>query len=391
MSRFLFVSLPLAGHVNPASAVAAALVADGHEVAWAGSELMLRPMLGRDALILPTGARLFREQGGAGIASIRSLWSRFIVPYARFTLPGVDRAVRSFAPDVLVVDQHAVAGAIAAHRYGLPWATLVCSAMELTEPYRALPGITRWTTDQLAGLWAGADLPADEFFDLRYSPHLVIAATTPALTGRAFGGRVRLVGPLIADRPATPFPFDRLDPTRRHVLVTMGTLADGLAADFHVRAMAALGTLSPTVQAIVVARPDDLPEPPDNVVVAERVPMLALLPHIDAVVGHGGVNTTSETLAAGIPLVLAPIRHDQPEMARLVVAAGAGVRVRFRRAGPTELAAAVAAVLDDPSYRVAAGRVAESFRAAGGARKAARYAAGLQQTVSDPRRSLSGA
>ena len=28
----------------------------------------------------------------------------------------------------------------------LPWATLVCSAMELTQPYRALPKLTSWTT-----------------------------------------------------------------------------------------------------------------------------------------------------------------------------------------------------------------------------------------------------
>lgn len=365
--RVLVVTLPLAGHVNPAAALAGRLAARGHEVAWAGSELMLRPMLGPDALILRTGSRLFREQGGAGIASIRSLWTRFIVPYAKFLLPGVRRAVEAFEPDVLVVDQHAVAGAIVAHRNGLPWVTLVCSAMELTNPYRALPRLTGWTRDQLLGLWTGAGLAEPDFTDPRWSPSLVLAQTVRELTGE-FDRQVEPVGPLTGARAAPPFPFHRLDLGRRRLLVTMGTLADDLTADFHARVLAGLPD---DVQAVVVAPPDRLPDVPDNVLVAERVPMLDLLPHMDVVLGHGGVNTTSEALLAGVPLVLAPIRHDQPEMARQVVAAGAGVRVRFRRATPDQLRAAVTDVLDDPAYRAAARRIGAAFRAAGGADAAA--------------------
>ncbi|HVV23797.1 MAG TPA: nucleotide disphospho-sugar-binding domain-containing protein [Pseudonocardiaceae bacterium] len=376
MTRYLFVSLPLAGHVNPASALASHLT----DVAWAGSELALRPMLGPDATILPTGSRLFREQGGSGLASVRSLWTRFIVPYAKFVLPGVERAVRTYQPDVLVVDQHAVAGALVAQRHGLPWATVICSAMELTEPLRGLPKVAAWTLDHLRALWSYAGLPPDEFFDVRYSPYLTIAPTTSLLAGREFPDRVRLVGPLVADRPAPPFPFDRLDPHRTRVLVTMGTLADDLATNFYRRAIPAIGP----AQGIVVA---DLPDAPADVIVAPRVPMLRLLPHVDAVVGHAGMNTTVEALANGVPLVLAPIRHDQPEMARQVVAAGAGVRVNFRRAGTAELADAVRTVLHDVSYRRAATRIAESFRDAGGAAEAAACLARLRQPTASGDRS----
>lgn len=384
--KVLVVTLPLAGHVNPAVALADRLAARGHQVAWAGSELMLRPMLGPDALILRTGSRLFREQGGAGIASVRSLWTRFIVPYAKFLLPGVAKAVRAFEPDLLVVDQHAVAGAIVAQRHGLPWATLACSAMELTDPYRALPKLTGWIDDQLVGLWTGAGLPVADYSDPRWSPHLVLAQTVRELTGDV-GRDVELVGPLIGGRAAPPFPFDRLDPDRPHLLVSMGTLADDLTADFHARVLAGLPD---TVQAIVVARPDRLPDLPDGVLVAERVPMLDLLPRMDVVLGHGGVNTTAEALANDVPLVLAPIRHDQPEMARQVVAAGAGVRVRFRRATPEQLGSAVTEVLDDPSYRAAARRIGAAFRSAGGADTAAELVERLQRTMSARRRPLSG-
>ena len=110
----------------------------------------------------------------------------------------------------------------------------------------------------------------------------------------------------------------------------------------------------------------------DNILVLERVPQLALLPHLDAVVSHGGHNTVCEALAHGLPLVLAPIRDDQPIVADQVVAAGAGAAGAVRPGRATELRAAV----DDrarptPTCRAAARGIARSFHEAGGAAAAA--------------------
>src|SRR4051812_30612560 len=139
MGRYLFVSLPLTGHVHPMAAVSAALAKRGHEVLWAGSESFLRPVLGPDAAIAPIPLRAHRGQADRGMAAARSRWEGYVVPHAKVTLPGIERAIAGFRPDVLAVDQHAVAGAIAAHRAGLPWASLAPTTMELTRPYRVLP------------------------------------------------------------------------------------------------------------------------------------------------------------------------------------------------------------------------------------------------------------
>src|SRR5260370_1131765 len=80
MSRFLFVVPPLTGHVNPALGIARALAERGHDVAWAGSERLLRPMLGPDATVYQTGMRPFRGQGALGAAAVKSLWVAFAVP-----------------------------------------------------------------------------------------------------------------------------------------------------------------------------------------------------------------------------------------------------------------------------------------------------------------------
>jgi UDP:flavonoid glycosyltransferase YjiC (YdhE family) len=387
MSRFLFVVLPLAGHANPTWAIGQALEERGHEVAWVGSAARLRPWLGPDAMVYPTGMRLYRGRADTGMAAVKSLWAAFLIPFARFSLPAVEQAVEAYRPDVLVVDQHALAGALAARRRGLPWATLCTSLIELVQPFRDLPKVEAWIGGQLATLSAAAGLPpgpagppgdiggvADG--DLRFSPYLVLALTSAALLGPgSLPDHVALVGSALCARPAKEsFQWDRFDPDRRHVLVTVGTLAEDIAAestDFYARAVQALRLMGDRVQGIVVAPAGAIADPPEHVLVVPRAPFLELMPHLDAVICHGGLNTMSEALTYGVPIVVAPLTRDQPINAAQVVATGAAVRVSFGRVSPQELRAALTAVLDDPAYRAAARRVGDSLTAAGGAPAAA--------------------
>jgi zeaxanthin glucosyltransferase len=391
VSRFLFTVQPLAGHVNPTIAIAKALVERGHEVAWTGSELAMRPLLGQDVTIFPTGSRLYRDQGRQGAYAMKTLWQSFIVPFTRFTLPAVDRAVLEFEPDAVLVDQHAPAGALVAHRHGIPWVTLAPSSIELTRPFRTMPRIEEWMRGQLDRLWDLAGLTAPDGLDLRFSPYLVLAFTSRALTGDAtLPERCELVGPVLAPRPPEQgFPWERLDPGRRKVLACFGTLVPDYAADIYPRALAALEPMD--VQPIVVAPAGAVDDPPDHVLVTQRVPMLELMPHLDAVVCHGGMNTVCEALAEGVPLVMAPLINDQPVTVEQVVAAGAGIRVHAARFTPGSLRAAVATILDDPSYRAAARRVGESFAQAGGADAAADHVEAVVRLhpVAYPNRALS--
>jgi UDP:flavonoid glycosyltransferase YjiC (YdhE family) len=379
VSRFLLVTLPLTGHINPAAGIGQELARRGHQVAWVGPQKVLRPAIGEDATILRTGLRLYRSQGDHGLTSVMSLWDRYLIPLARFTLAAVDKAVQEYRPDVIVADQHALAGALAARRRGGRWATLAPSAMELTRPYRDLPGVERWVGERLAELAAWAGESPD---GLLWSPSLALACTTRALAGDApLPGQARLVGPVLGGRPAGPgFAWEWLETGSRHVLVTVGTLAEDLATGFCERAVAALAPLAPRVRAIVVAPDGVLPGPPPGVLVTPRVPLLELMPRLDAVVCHGGMNTVCEALAHGVPLVVAPIRHDQPVAAAQVAAAGAGLRVPFARVRPGQLREAVTRVLAESSFAAAAARIRESFMSAGGERAAAehltRFAAG---------------
>lgn len=381
MSRFLFVVPPLAGHIFPTVAVGQQLIDRGHVAAWAGHAETLGPLL-------PAGTRLFaaeanfggqslaqiqqRSMGLRGAAAFRFLWKDFLIPLATSMLPGVEAAVQEFSPDVVIVDQQTLAGALVARQRDLPWATSATTSAELTGQYATTPTLGEWVWQCIAGLQQGVGV--SEPVDLRFSDHLVLAFTTPALVGSVcdFPGHYVFVGPAVGRRTGGEgFPWSWLNPDRQRILISLGTVNPTAGERFFATAVAAVEPLADRLQAILVAPPHLVDSPPDHVLVRQFIPQLDLLAHLHAVISHAGHNTVCETLAHGLPLVVAPIRDDQPVIAQQVVTAGAGVRVHFGRVGPSELRKAITALLDDPRYRTAARRVQSSFSTAGGAATAA--------------------
>jgi UDP:flavonoid glycosyltransferase YjiC (YdhE family) len=372
VSRFLLVVAPLVGHVTPLRAVAARLAARGHEIAWAGAGAWLRPLLGSDATIFDCapgrfGEPTIRPVDVHGAAALRFLIEEYLVPLAIAMLPETSAAIASFGADVVVADQQTYAGAFAAHRAGLPWATSASTSAELVEPFS--PAIAGWIREQLAAAWTatgGAGLGPDP----RLSPSLIITFTTPELAGPVPGAPpwLRWVGPALADTDIgwSPPWAER----RPLVLVTLGT-ANSQTGERFLRACADALAGRADLHTVVVDPTGAAGPSRDTMLVVAKISQLGVLPYASAVVCHAGHNTVCESLWHGVPLVVAPIRDDQPVIAGQVVAAGAGRRLRFAHAGPGHVAAAVDAVLNDPSYAAAAARIGQSFRAAGGAEAAA--------------------
>ncbi len=380
MSRILFVVPPLTGHINPTVAVGAELAARGHDVAWAGHPSALPSLLPGSARIFPVTDDAFDARLAAarnhrrpprGPDALKFFWEGFIMPLAYAMLPGVADAVARFAPHMVVADQQAIAGAAVARQAGIVWVTSASTPGELMRPRAAMQEIEAWVRDQMTAfqLACGVSDPVD----LRFSGRLVLVFTTAALIGDTsrFGAQYVFTGPALARRPdrGSSFPWEWLDPARRHLLVSLGTLNGPAGPQFFRTVIDALADLGGELQAVLAAPPSD--QAPPHILFAGHVPQLALLPHMTAVVCQGGHNTVCEALAYGLPLVVTPLRDDQPIIAKQVADAGAGVGLRIDQLRATELRDAVRAVLDDPSYRAGAEAVRDSFAAAGGAATAA--------------------
>ncbi|MCW4354238.1 glycosyltransferase [Hoyosella sp. YIM 151337] len=384
MSRFLFVVPPLVGHINPALTVAAELRERGHDVAWSGPERLIRALGDQQARVFDYDAEPSGERGDlTGPAALQFLIERFLVPLARAMEPFVTKAVREFSPDVVVADQQAFAGGLVAEREGIPWVTSATTSTELSDPLGGMPKVKAWIDSVLAGLRSEIGDPAGDS-DPRFSPHGILAFTTEDLAGRPAiaAERVWMVGPALRDSIETDFPWEFLDTGAHTVLISMGTVNGTTGAEFLRKAAAAIGANADRFRAVLVDPDSAVGEVPANVLVRPFVPQRALLPFIDAVVCHAGHNTVCEALWNGVPLVTAPIRDDQPVVAQHVADAGAGVRLRFRRATAEHIIGGIDAVLDPAAgYLAAAARIGQSFRAAGGAGRAADV---LEELVTAP-------
>lgn len=375
MRRYLFVVPPFLSHVYPTLAIAGELAQRGHAVGWVAYE-SIRALLPQGAwlhaLASPVAASALAEiQHKAGepwLAGMKALFEDVLVPLARDMLPGVDAAIEAFRPDVLIVDQQALAGALAARRAGLPWVTSAPTAALHGDSLTAFPAVRDWIDRLYEDLQRDAGLVPIATPDC--SDRLVLLYTSRMLVGEAtsFPAHYRFVGPLLSTRPSSAeFPWHELRDQRR-VFVSLGTLWASRGERFFRMIVEALADAP--VQVIVQAPAGFIPTPPANFIVRAWMPLLELYPHLDGVVSHAGT-TVPEALFHGLPVVVAPIAHEQAVFAQQAVAAGAALRVRFNRVGAAELRRAVLAILDDVSFKAAALKVQASFQQAGGVTAAA--------------------
>lgn len=100
----------------------------------------------------------------------------------------------------------------------------------------------------------------------------------------------------------------------------------------------------------------DLGPVPGSWLVRAELPQVSLLGHAALAVTHGGNNSVTEALTAGVPLLLLPMSTDQFSGAAALEDAGLGAALDPNAATPEQIRSAAVRLLDLPSD--AAGRLA---------------------------------
>ena len=84
----------------------------------------------------------------------------------------------------------------------------------------------------------------------------------------------------------------------------------------------------------------------------DYIPFSQVLPRAAAVVHHGGIGTVAQGLAAGVPQLIMPMSHDQPDNAARIRRLGVGEAVWPKQFRGPAVAAALSELLNSPNTQV---------------------------------------
>jgi UDP:flavonoid glycosyltransferase YjiC (YdhE family) len=334
-ARVLIVTWDGGGNVPPALNLGGRLASRGHEVrilGWSSTR----------ASALRAGLE-FSSLSGPHVPpglTLDDVWDELVDPtlHGDGTMEEILTVARPFRPDLLVIDAMMGAAFKAAAKLGVPTAALV--------HVRYGPFVNIW----------GDGLMRTSTLGLLSSADLVLVLTAPAFDElpEALPANTTFVGPILAPsgatasglpellQPGPPWVLVSLSTTAQHQQEALPTILEGVGA-LPIRVLLTLGGVLP-VESVTV---------PANVTVRGFVPHERVLPHMSAVVCHGGLSTVTASLAHGVPLVCIPQGRDQPRNADRVRACGVGEALPCD-ASASEIAAALSRVLHDGATRAAA-------------------------------------
>jgi len=359
--RFLIISWNGGGNVPPALNLGTRLVHLGHHVRLLGWESMesRAAIAGLEFTAYPSV-----PPWPSGV-TLQQAWKERVIPalLGPGTRDDIRTEIEDFSPDVVVVDCMIGAGLEVVDTLNLPRAVLIHVLYSTF-------------TDK----WGSRATRAKNAAYLDHADQVLVLVPPGFDKASQLPPNTSSVGPITDPDPGPPLSTRMAEllaePGKPWVLLSLSAILQDQATTLP-RILEAVARLPIRVLLTLggVLQPSAIDSPP-NVTVCGFIPHDLIMPHMAAVVSHGGLSTVTTALAAGVPLVCIPESHDQPDNAQRVVASGVG-RAVDKDAPPTEIAAAIEAVLTDPSVLDKTKHFAKAIAALGRGDVAARKVAGL--------------
>jgi MGT family glycosyltransferase len=386
-----FVSMPIAGHLNPMTALARRLQSRGHEVVFIGFpdvEPFARAA-GLDFVSycekeFPAGSIAERYRPVSKLHGLEvTRWS------VRETSGDVFRAASGHLPQTLAENRVEALVIDTIHSFlqlvpmslDMPFAQ-IWNVLNIDFSGATPPCFFSWphetTPEALARNAEGVKMAIEIFTPVRHAAmeyaekvglaidwsdpaaimsKLAVITQTPKefdFPGISWPAQFHYAGPFhdSEGRRRIPFPWEKLT-ANRFIYASLGTLVNGMEYVYKT-ILEAVGRLPDVQVALSVGKNvhlDSVGQIPSNVIVVHTAPQLDLLKRASLCITHAGLNTTLESLGQGVPMVAIPIGYDQPGVAARIAHHGVGEFLEVDDLTADRLHALVQKVLEEPAYR----------------------------------------
>ena len=382
MSKIVFFCIPAHGHTNPTLGVVRELIARGHEV-WYYSYQMLREKIESTGAVFVSCddydmERKLDPKQMARVGKDLAFSTKILVDTTLALDDKVCADMERLKPDCIVGDSMALWGKAVAMKLGIPF---VSSTTTFAFNQHAAKIMKRSPVELLNMILSGPKIgkeikrlqnkgyPVRNILDIignDENTHTIVY-TSPEFQpcAETFSDKYAFVGPSL--RPAGE-PIGK----KRDVLVyiSMGTVNNDLMPlyrrcidalkDAPYQVILSVGNLVPV---------EAFGELPEHISVSPHVDQIAVLQQADVFVSHCGMNSVSESLYFGVPLMMLPQTSEQKGVAERVKQMGAGLMLD--KTDARAILEAVHTVLNEPVYRENAVLIGEGFRRCSSAKGAA--------------------
>lgn len=383
MKTIVFFCIPAHGHTNPTLGVVRELVSRGHRIIYYSYEIFRDKIEAAGAEFIPCDdynmEQTLSPGDAARLGSDLAFSTKILVDTTLALDEKVCQDMMILQPDCIVADSMAVWGKAVAMKLGIPFVSSTTTFAFNQHSARVIPQPSKDLLKMILGMiranshvrrLKNRGYPVKNVLDIisNDSHTHTIVYTSPEFQPCAdtFDPEYYcFVGPSL--RPSAQEWQKTQDIL---VYISMGTVNNDLLPLYR----SCIDALGKTPWQIVLSvgnlvDTDTFGRLPENISVYSHVDQIAVLQKADVFLTHCGMNSVSEALWYGIPLVMNPKTSEQQGVAHRTAQLGAGIFLREET--PEAILSAVRHVLDHTSCRVQALRISHGFRQCCGAAGAA--------------------
>ena len=409
--KILLASIPATGHFNPILVAARILKEAGHETAIYTSLVFRDKIEKAEVRFFPLpedadqGVRDFiasffeKHKVTPGPEELVKAYSGVFINPMISQFRGLQAILKEFCPDV-VIHETSFAGVIPmllgprSERPASVYLGITALPLERADGAPSGPGLLpsedpekrkeyaeiarninelkhlpmRSAADKLLADIGLPSLPASLFASEAMLADLILQPCTPLFEFplRESEEKLHFIGALLpsgaGDVPAQIKEAKKAG--RKIVLVSQGTIANNDLGKLLAPTILALGEREDfLILATTGGKPiENIPcTLTPNTIASQYLNFGEILPEVDVLVAFGSYGTVTQTLSFGVPMVVAGMGEDKPEVGARVTWTGTGIYLATDTPTPEQIRDAVDQILAKPEYRACAQELAQEF------------------------------